>query len=111
MAGMGGGNKRGGLAFPWGALGCAGLTEDKADVNARVEWSKVGINLRTNTPMPQMLRDAVRTVLDTDMYRLRASFMAEEFRLIDTRNEILRAIGQVSRNSAPLIHAALTSAE
>jgi MGT family glycosyltransferase len=81
-------------------LVCAGLTEDKADVNARVGWSKMGINLKTNTPTPQMLRDAVRTVLDTDKYRLRASFMAEEFRLIDTRSEILRAIRQVSQNSA-----------
>jgi MGT family glycosyltransferase len=83
-------------------LVCAGLTEDKADVNARVGWSKMGINLKTNTPTPQMLRHAVRTVLDTDRYRLRASLMAEEFRLIDTRSEILRAIIEVSQNSVPL---------
>jgi MGT family glycosyltransferase len=83
-------------------LVCAGLTEDKADVNARVGWSKMGINLKTNTPTPQMLRDAVRAVLDTDRYRIRASFMAEEFRLIDTRSEILRAISEVSQNSAAL---------
>jgi hypothetical protein len=76
------------------------LAEDKADVNARVGWSKMGINLKTNTPRPQMLRDAVRIVLDTDRYRLRASLMAEEFQLIDTRSEILRAIDEVSQNSA-----------
>jgi MGT family glycosyltransferase len=87
-------------------LVCAGLTEDKADVNARVGWSNVGINLKTNTPTPQMLRDAVRTVLDTDWYRLRASAMAEEFQLIDTRSEILRAISEVSQNSSPLSSAA-----
>jgi MGT family glycosyltransferase len=81
-------------------LVCAGLTEDKADVNARVGWSKMGINLKTNTPTPQMVRDAIRIVLDHDSYRLRASFMAEEFRLTDTRSEILRAIREVSQNSA-----------
>jgi MGT family glycosyltransferase len=81
-------------------LVCAGLTEDKADVNARVGWSKMGINLKTNTPTPQMLRDAIRTVLDTDSYHLRAWFMAEEFQLADTRSEILRAIRQVSQKSA-----------
>lgn len=43
----------------------AGLTEDKADVNARVAWSGVGINLATNDPAPEALRLAVRTVLDT----------------------------------------------
>jgi hypothetical protein len=36
----------------------AGLTEDKADVNARVAWSGVGINLATNEPTPQALREA-----------------------------------------------------
>jgi MGT family glycosyltransferase len=77
-------------------LVCAGLTEDKADVNARVGWCKVGINLKTNTPTPKMLREAVRIVLDTGRYRLRASFMAEEFQFIDTRREILRAIDEVS---------------
>jgi UDP:flavonoid glycosyltransferase YjiC (YdhE family) len=77
-------------------LVCAGLTEDKADVNARVGWSEIGINLETNTPTPQMLHDAVRTVLDTDRYRRRASLMAQEFARIDTRAEILRAITLVS---------------
>ena len=36
----------------------AGLTEDKADVNARVAWSGVGINLASNEPTPQALRQA-----------------------------------------------------
>jgi UDP:flavonoid glycosyltransferase YjiC (YdhE family) len=66
----------------------------------------MGINLRTNTPTTRMLRDAVRIVLDTDRYRLRASLMAEEFQLIDTRSEILRTIDEVSQSSAPSIRAA-----
>jgi MFS family permease len=74
----------------------AGLTEDKADVNARVAWSGVGIDLATNEPTPLVLRDAVRTVLDKPNYRLRASLMAEEFDGIDTRSEILRIVSQVS---------------
>jgi UDP:flavonoid glycosyltransferase YjiC (YdhE family) len=76
-----------------------GLTEDKADVNARVAWSGVGIDLATNEPTPQALRDAVRTVLDKPNYRLRASLMAEEFDGIDTRSEILRIVRQVSNIS------------
>jgi UDP:flavonoid glycosyltransferase YjiC (YdhE family) len=77
----------------------AGLTEDKADVNARVAWSGVGINLATNEPTPQALREAVRTVLDKPDYRLRASSMADEFGGIDTRSEILRIISQVTQIS------------
>jgi UDP:flavonoid glycosyltransferase YjiC (YdhE family) len=38
----------------------AGLTEDKADINVRVAWSGVGINLATNEPTSEALREAVR---------------------------------------------------
>jgi MGT family glycosyltransferase len=77
----------------------AGLTEDKADVNARVGWSGVGIDLATNEPTPQALREAIRTVLDKPNYRARASLMADEFDGIDTRSEILRIVSQVSHIS------------
>ncbi|CAB3754761.1 glycosyltransferase [Paraburkholderia solisilvae] len=70
----------------------AGLTEDKAAVNARVAWSGVGIDLATNQPSPESLRDAIRTVLDNSEYRARASLMAEEFARIDTRSEIVRIV-------------------
>jgi UDP:flavonoid glycosyltransferase YjiC (YdhE family) len=59
----------------------------------------VGINLETNTPTPEALRNAVRRVLDTQSYRARASLMAEEFARIDTRAEILRTVAQSSHNA------------
>src|SRR5467141_1115378 len=77
----------------------AGLTEDKADVNARIAWSGVGIDLATNEPSPQALREAVRTVLAKPNYRWRAWLMAEEFDEIDTRSEIRRIVSQVSHIS------------
>jgi UDP:flavonoid glycosyltransferase YjiC (YdhE family) len=77
----------------------AGLTEDKTDVNARVAWSGVGIDLATNEPTPQALREAVRSVLEKPNYRLRASLMAEEFDGIDARSEIFRIVSQVSHTS------------
>jgi len=76
----------------------AGLTEDKADVNARVAWSGVGIDLATNEPTLQALRDAIRTVLDEPKHRSRASLMADEFGGIDTRSEILRIVSKVSQS-------------
>jgi MGT family glycosyltransferase len=77
-------------------LVAAGLTEDKADVNARVAWSGVGINLETHEPTPSALREAIRTVLDKPDYRSRASSIANEFASIDTRSEIIRILEQVS---------------
>src|SRR5208282_5058266 len=76
----------------------AGMTEDKADVNARVAWSGVGLNLATNEPTQEALRAAVRTVLDRPAYRMRASQMADEFARIDTRSEILSIIKRVVIN-------------
>jgi len=75
----------------------AGLTEDKADVNARIAWSGVGINLATNQPTPDALRNAVRAVLDRPTYGARASAMADEFAKLDTRFEVLRIIGNILR--------------
>jgi MGT family glycosyltransferase len=74
----------------------AGLTEDKADVNARVAWSGVGIDLATNQPTPEAVRKAVRSVLDQPGYRQRAAQIAEEFAGIDTRAEILGIVNQVA---------------
>jgi len=76
----------------------AGMTEDKADVNARVAWSGVGLNLATNEPTPEALRAAVRTVLDRPAYRMRASQMADEFARIDTRSEVPSIIKQAVVN-------------
>ncbi|MBR0873322.1 glycosyltransferase [Bradyrhizobium tropiciagri] len=73
----------------------AGMTEDKADVNARVAWSGVGIDLATNEPTPDALRSAVRNVLDRSEYRQRASQMASEFASINTQSEILWIINQL----------------
>jgi UDP:flavonoid glycosyltransferase YjiC (YdhE family) len=75
----------------------AGLTEDKADVNVRVAWSGVGIDLAINQPTPQALREAVRTVLDTPNYRSRASQIADEFARIDTRAELLSIIKAITQ--------------
>ena len=77
----------------------AGLTEDKADVNARIAWSGVGINLATNQPTPGVLRDAVRAVLERPSYRARASAMVDEFAKLDTRSEMLRIIRNISRKN------------
>ncbi len=75
----------------------AGLSEDKADVNARVAWSGVGIDLKTQNATSSALREAVRTVLYKPNYRSRAAAMANEFSAIDTRGEILSILDQLSR--------------
>ncbi|GJD66450.1 glycosyltransferase [Methylobacterium frigidaeris] len=75
-------------------LVAAGLTEDKADVNARIAWSGAGIDLATNNPSPEAIRQAVRTVLDEPGHRREARRLAAEFVAYDARTEILRLLSR-----------------
>jgi MGT family glycosyltransferase len=56
----------------------AGTTEDKLEVNARVAYAGVGINLRTDRPEPAVIRSAVRRVLTDPAYARRARGLAAE---------------------------------
>jgi MGT family glycosyltransferase len=67
----------------------AGLTEDKEEVSANVQWSGAGIDLRTNEPGPEAIRSAAREILDSAMYRDRARELAQEFAQHDTEAELL----------------------
>ncbi len=75
----------------------AGLSEDKAEVSARIGWSGAGINLATNTPSVAALRDAVETALSDPRYRDRAGVIAEAFAVRDAGREILAAIDGLVR--------------
>ncbi len=56
----------------------AGKTEDKVEVAARVGWSGVGINLRTQQPRQESITAAVRQVLRDDRFRQRAHELQAE---------------------------------
>jgi UDP:flavonoid glycosyltransferase YjiC (YdhE family) len=70
----------------------AGLTEDKEEVSAHVQWAGIGIDLRTNQADPEAVRTAARQVLDNPVYRERAQELAVEFARHDTEAELLRLI-------------------
>ena len=56
----------------------AGMTEDKAEVSARIEWTGTGVNLRTNTPSPEQVAAAVDKVLAQPSYREAAARLGAE---------------------------------
>jgi len=56
----------------------AGTTEDKLEVNARVAYAGVGINLCIDRPKPASIRTAVRQVLTEPAYARRAGELAAE---------------------------------
>lgn len=61
----------------------AGATEDKPEVAARVAWSGTGINLRTETPTPAQVRQAVRKILGDKEYRANTARLAREYSRYD----------------------------
>lgn len=61
----------------------AGTTEDKMEVNRRVAWSGVGIDLRTDWPKPAAIREAVGRVLAEPSFRRRAEAIRDEMRQYD----------------------------
>src|SRR5258705_6403897 len=70
----------------------AGLTEDKEEVSAHVQWAGIGIDLRTNQADPEAVRIAARKVLDKPVYRERSKKLALEFAGHDTEAELLRLV-------------------
>jgi MGT family glycosyltransferase len=55
-----------------------GATEDKPEIARRVNWSGVGIGVRSQSPKPARLRKVVRRVLGDPGYRGRADALAAE---------------------------------
>jgi UDP:flavonoid glycosyltransferase YjiC (YdhE family) len=56
----------------------AGRTEDKLEVNARIEYAGVGVDLKTQKPTPKQVRNAVRRVLTDDRFQRRARQLRDE---------------------------------
>jgi MGT family glycosyltransferase len=70
----------------------AGKTEDKAEVAARVAWSGVGIDLRTNRPTPAALKRATKRVLDDPRYAAAAARIAREIAAAPGLDELERLL-------------------
>jgi UDP:flavonoid glycosyltransferase YjiC (YdhE family) len=71
---------------------CAGMTEDKEEVSAHVQWAGVGIDLRTNQATPEAVRKATRDILENPVYRHRAKELAREFASHNTEEELLKLL-------------------
>jgi UDP:flavonoid glycosyltransferase YjiC (YdhE family) len=61
----------------------AGSGQDKLTTNNLVEYTGVGINLRSKNPGVESIREAVNTVLDEETYKLNAERMRSEFEEYD----------------------------
>ncbi|MDB6454283.1 glycosyltransferase [Falsirhodobacter sp. 20TX0035] len=73
----------------------AGLSEDKAEVAARVEWAGAGINLRTDRPSVEQIASAVRRGLQDVALKAGAAALSREYRALDPARELAGVVGEV----------------
>jgi UDP:flavonoid glycosyltransferase YjiC (YdhE family) len=64
-------------------LVCAGLSEGKNDVNAHVAYHQVGIDLRTEHPRPDVIRQAVDRVSQEPSWNTKAKEFQAEMMALD----------------------------
>ncbi|ORY19146.1 hypothetical protein BCR34DRAFT_472350 [Clohesyomyces aquaticus] len=61
----------------------SGEGQDKANTNAIVQWSGVGLNLGGRKPGVNKLREGIKAVLETDKYKKKAMAMSREYNKYD----------------------------
>jgi len=89
-------------------LAVGGTTEDKPEAAARVAWSGAGINLKTSTPSPAQVRDAVRALLDDGRYRARAQALQAEYARYDAVALAASLLEQLAATGRPVLRANAT---
>lgn len=81
----------------------AGQTEEKPEICARVQWTGVGIDLKTSTPTPMQVRNAVMKILSYSQYRQRAKQFQAEIASYDTPALVRKLLEQLAATKQPVL--------
>jgi MGT family glycosyltransferase len=73
----------------------AGVHEGKNEINARIGYFNLGINLRTETPIPSQIRNSVEKILNDATYRAHVKQLSSEFRQYDSNKLCASYIGEI----------------
>ncbi|MCY1023901.1 glycosyltransferase [Pyxidicoccus sp. MSG2] len=84
-------------------LVCAGTTEEKPEIANRIAWTGVGLNLKTKTPTPEQVRQAVRTVLATPDFRKKAQGLQAEIATHDAPTEAAVLLERLAETREPVL--------
>ncbi len=79
----------------------AGKREGKNDINARVGYNRLGIDLRSERPKPAKIRQAVRTLLEDHTYARKVADLRAELHAYDPMQTIQNAILHESATTRP----------
>jgi UDP:flavonoid glycosyltransferase YjiC (YdhE family) len=73
-----------------------GASEDKPEVAARAEWTGMGLNLKTGTPTPEAIRNAVDEILGNQKYKKRALELEAEMAAFDPMSVVAKNIDELA---------------
>lgn len=73
----------------------SGMTEEKAEIGARVAWCGAGINLATCTPATDDIKDAAMKVLNEPSFSIKCKEIAAEYAAIKTPDIITGLIEEL----------------
>lgn len=73
----------------------AGVHEGKNEICSRVGFFKYGINLNTETPTPEQIRDAVTEILTKDIYAKNVKKLSREFELYNPNELTAGYLGEL----------------
>ncbi len=82
-----------------------GNTEDKAEVNNRLTYAGIGINLKTPTPTPDQLHQAVQTILKTPGYKQNAQKVQAALARHDAPHEAADLLEKLAATRQPILNA------
>lgn len=85
----------------------AGRSEDKAEVCARVARAGLGVDLRTQTPSSEQIRNAVQTVLGDSTYRQKARQIQAEMRNHNAPLDASILLEQLAATKKPVLRTSL----
>jgi MGT family glycosyltransferase len=77
----------------------AGLHEGKNEINARVGYFQIGVNLKTEKPSVLQLRRAVEEILANESYAENVKSLSQEFRTFNPNEILVRQLTRLLRFS------------
>jgi UDP:flavonoid glycosyltransferase YjiC (YdhE family) len=83
-------------------LVAAGQTEEKPEICTRIEWAGVGINLKTKTPKPTQLKNAVKKILESPHYRQKAQLIQSDIARYDAPSLSAKLLEQLAVTKQPV---------
>ncbi len=89
----------------------AGVHEGKNEINARIGYFKLGVNLKTELPKPSQLRSAVETIMKDPVYAENVKKLCDEFNSYNPNQVCEELVSKLTGNRQGAVVGAIRETE